>query len=510
GHGAAPDDPRFAAVREVDYVSAATVLLRTADFLRAGGFDPAWDPAYYEDSDLCLKLSVLGLNTCYCPESSVIHHESVTTSDPRTALKIETLKAINRGIFVERWGGWLAARADQPQAIAGVASIDPPVLLPAPAQPQRPAGRLLLVTDAPLLPGGSVRHLLAFAEALRESHAAWIATPERSSRLRVHAIAAALGLELGAVETLAADETGLLPPFDLAVVASPQAWPGRPAPASRSLLLCHGDKMPPAADLAQCCRWWPGYARLLVGSAAMRQRLLAQLARLDLPAPPVEVLPCPIGPVVPRETAAPGAVTVILNVGRFGGPAAGRQQRLIEAFRLLAVNREMHFELHLAGAISADAADRDAVIRCRQTAGNLPVFFHVNATRRRLQQLYRRADAYWHDVAAAADSIPASPRVSIALLEAMAAGLLCFAPASSAVPIGDGITGCIVDGASDLAGKTRQRLARGSTDAGSIPGRAAAAAAAYAPTALQPRYRRIAAASEESAAEGGGGSRPPT
>ena len=40
----------------VDFCSAACLMMRRADFLRVGGFGFEWEPAYYEDTDLCLKL----------------------------------------------------------------------------------------------------------------------------------------------------------------------------------------------------------------------------------------------------------------------------------------------------------------------------------------------------------------------------------------------------------------------------------------------------------------------
>ena len=40
----------------VDFCSAACLLMRRSDFLTVGGFGFEWEPAYYEDVDLCLKL----------------------------------------------------------------------------------------------------------------------------------------------------------------------------------------------------------------------------------------------------------------------------------------------------------------------------------------------------------------------------------------------------------------------------------------------------------------------
>ena len=87
GHGADASDEAYNRLREVDYISAATLLLSRADFESVLGFDLAWNPAYYEDTDLCLKISSRGLKIYYCPTSTVVHHESVTTSDTSQPLR---------------------------------------------------------------------------------------------------------------------------------------------------------------------------------------------------------------------------------------------------------------------------------------------------------------------------------------------------------------------------------------------------------------------------------------
>src|SRR5699024_7547693 len=43
-----PDEPRYRAVREVDYCSGAALLVRAALFESLGGFDTRYAPAYYE------------------------------------------------------------------------------------------------------------------------------------------------------------------------------------------------------------------------------------------------------------------------------------------------------------------------------------------------------------------------------------------------------------------------------------------------------------------------------
>ena len=44
----------------VDYCSAACFLTTREIFDRISGFDPIFEPAYYEDVDLCFKIACLG------------------------------------------------------------------------------------------------------------------------------------------------------------------------------------------------------------------------------------------------------------------------------------------------------------------------------------------------------------------------------------------------------------------------------------------------------------------
>ena len=73
-----PESPRWSYRRDVDYVSAACLMLDAALFHELGGFADDLAPAYCEDLDLCLRIRARGLRVVYTPEAEIAHHLSRT------------------------------------------------------------------------------------------------------------------------------------------------------------------------------------------------------------------------------------------------------------------------------------------------------------------------------------------------------------------------------------------------------------------------------------------------
>jgi O-antigen biosynthesis protein len=102
GLGGDPDAPEFNYLREADYCSGASLLVRRAVFLDAGGFDEKYAPAYCEDSDLSFRLREMGLKTFYQPRSEIVHFEGVSHGrDLRRGVK--AFQVTNQATFLETW-----------------------------------------------------------------------------------------------------------------------------------------------------------------------------------------------------------------------------------------------------------------------------------------------------------------------------------------------------------------------------------------------------------------------
>jgi GT2 family glycosyltransferase len=97
-----PSLPEFNYLKDVDYVSGASIAI-SRDLWRAlDGFDPSYAPAYCEDSDLAFRVRAAGFRTVYIPRSEVIHYEGKSyTHDAVTNKTIHQIA--NERKFISRW-----------------------------------------------------------------------------------------------------------------------------------------------------------------------------------------------------------------------------------------------------------------------------------------------------------------------------------------------------------------------------------------------------------------------
>ena len=96
------EKPEYNYLRDVDYCSAAALMIPNALFQSVGGFDSRYAPAYYEDTDLSFKVRRAGYKVLYQPLSEVVHYEGATAgTDLTTGTKKH--QDINRSAFAERW-----------------------------------------------------------------------------------------------------------------------------------------------------------------------------------------------------------------------------------------------------------------------------------------------------------------------------------------------------------------------------------------------------------------------
>lgn len=97
-----PYAPEYNYVREVDYISGASIMIRTDLWKKIGGFDGRFAPAYCEDSDLAFAVRKEGYKVVYQPLSVIIHFEGISNGiDTNSGLKKYQIE--NAAKLYEKW-----------------------------------------------------------------------------------------------------------------------------------------------------------------------------------------------------------------------------------------------------------------------------------------------------------------------------------------------------------------------------------------------------------------------
>ncbi len=102
GRGDEPGRFQYEYRREVDYGSAAALMVRGELWTEVGGFDERYLPMYYEDADLCFEAHERGWRVLYEPRAVVMHVEGGTAGTDLDEGHKRHQEA-NRPKFVEKW-----------------------------------------------------------------------------------------------------------------------------------------------------------------------------------------------------------------------------------------------------------------------------------------------------------------------------------------------------------------------------------------------------------------------
>ncbi len=102
GRGKNPHDPRFGYTRQADYVSGASLMIPRQLWDEVGGFDEAYCPAYFEDTDLAYKVRERGKKVVYTPLSKVYHFEGMSHGTD-TSSGLKHYQEVNRPKFKRNW-----------------------------------------------------------------------------------------------------------------------------------------------------------------------------------------------------------------------------------------------------------------------------------------------------------------------------------------------------------------------------------------------------------------------
>jgi GT2 family glycosyltransferase/glycosyltransferase involved in cell wall biosynthesis len=387
----------------VDYCSAACLMMRRSDFLKVGGFGLEWEPAYYEDTDLCLKLWTQCGKVMVNPNARVIHIESKTTSDSR--LKLHDISEINRARFVKKWGPWLEARqtahlanvllAPQPEiAERGTADLDLRMNRPTATQSQ-----FVLYSPYQLVPGGGERMLFELASVFSSvagTSNVVFASPNRYSTIRIRQIEATFGFD-NVIGTALPWEMVEPENCRLAAVIGNSIVPPVEAFGKRSVYHIQFPFWVPDRVVEEHGHLLAGYDEIWAYSEFVRRNINGLIRHYELEAPPIRL--------IPPHAMWSGAVNgipwqerrTILTVGRFfEGGHNKRQDVVIEVFRSMLELGAEGVELALAGAIHPSPEGRSRFHELQSLARGLPCTFYPNIGRADLATLYGKSAVLIH------------------------------------------------------------------------------------------------------------------
>ena len=108
GRGDDPGNPDYMFQRDVDYCSGALLLTRRNLFEELGGFDERFAPAYYEETDYCVRLQERGFRVVYHPDVAAIHFE-FGSAGSEDAMRLQQR---HWTLFRDLHADWLARQRD--------------------------------------------------------------------------------------------------------------------------------------------------------------------------------------------------------------------------------------------------------------------------------------------------------------------------------------------------------------------------------------------------------------
>lgn len=468
GKGDNPQKPNYNEVTPVDYCSGAALLVSKGAFDRSLGFDFRYDPAYYEETDLCFKVRELGLTVYYCPGSVVVHHEGASSCEPTFNLGLHNVVETNKAKFLQKWQGHLRPRTytqtssqsacplkpGLPRAGVRVFGADPTV-------PARGGPTVGLLCPFNIVPGGGEKYLLSIAEIAADSGPVDLITLDKYSRLRIANVAGELGLDIAALRLRTLSEIGSARPYDVFVTMSNEFLPPVRGCGTTNYYICQFPFPIGQPTIEARSSFYRDYAGVFVYSQFVAEHLEKEFTKHRFQPLPIQILSPPIVPVRVQDPAHKRRM--ILSVGRFFARFHNKKHlEMIRAFRRLgAEGGPPGWELHLAGAVHGEFEHREYFLQVLEEARGSQVRIHANPSAVDLERLYNEASIYWHATGFDEDLSKHPEKhehFGMTTVEAMSAGCIpvVVGKGGPAEIVADGVNGFTWTTVGELLKKTRK------------------------------------------------------
>ena len=314
-HGDVRDLP---AVSAVDYVSGACLMIRRDEFIRLGGFDPLYEPAYNEDVDLCFQIRAGGKRAALVRDAHVLHIRNATLNKLTRDDPHLSAPALSQDIFRSRWGAWLWTREACDLPLTD--TIAPEKLKELVGGfPDRSVNAVFSTEP---LSGRTGEHTVALSAVLSRSLPTILATDTPYSQLRLLRIANGLHIPMPQVATAA--ETALnVHDVEIFVHSTCEMPPAGRAHGKRRFLHC---PMPIRAqrltDVEKAARIQAlsGYEAIVTNSELAKHKLLGVLRYFRAAAPPIIVIAPPL--IKHEDVELESKENLIICIGDYGDRSA--------------------------------------------------------------------------------------------------------------------------------------------------------------------------------------------
>jgi O-antigen biosynthesis protein len=461
--------PKYSAV---DYISAACLLMRAERFVDVGGFNYRFDPAYYEDVDLCFRVLLRGEITVLARDATCFHIENATTSDKKNNAGSSNVVGHNRNVFLSIWGAYLANRT--------LESL-PKSLLPLTLTKRAQHRELTQATFSPypLVPGGGERYILAATLALNQRAPAAFVTPDPYSTLRLDSVMFDLGLQTSLIDIR--DVSSIVKTrLERFVLMGNEVYPSTSVPADRSFFICQFPfplNAQQKSNVARGLDRLATYEKVIVYSDFAKKAYENELAKYGR-SMAIEVVNPPVATGRLLKLQRPRQPW-ILSIGRFTDKGhSKRQDVLIEALKATSASFRKEWKLILCGGVPNDPGARTYFQKLQESVDStVNVEFVISPSADKLDELLAQSSVYAHGAGFGVTGereLWRCEHFGITMVEAMAAGCELFAYEVGGGPelirrIGSGKTYRTVDqlasllesaecGGTDM--QTRERVAR--------------------------------------------------
>jgi GT2 family glycosyltransferase/glycosyltransferase involved in cell wall biosynthesis len=420
GKGKNPFDSIYNIEKSVTYVSAACVALRKTTFKSVLGFDLMFEPAYYEDSDLCLKIKQLGLEIIYIPSSTIIHHENVTSREFSSQLKIHSVIASNKEKFLTRWAEYLNNKTFPP--ILKNYSSDLEIKY------YDEKKNILMYTPYPLTPGGGERYFLTICSLLSEQYNVFLKTPEIYSRIRLLTLGRELNINLTKIHNGNTSKYKNIP-FQYSFLLGNELFPTIKLNALINFYICQFPFPQNRTSLDNTKDNIKIIKSVILYSNFVKECFDTKIQEREISITS-KIIPPPTNLYNLTRDDFHTKTKSIISVGRFFiGGHNKRHDLIIKAFKLLH-KIDSDIELHLVGSVPSDPVHLSHLNQLKESASNYPIYFHINSSPENLEYLYRKSSLYWH-MAGFEINVQTEPHkcehFGISIVEAMSAGCVVMA-----------------------------------------------------------------------------------